>query len=212
MKFLVNPYFIFRILSYILAVFIGIDLFNEKITFTDGDNEKDFTDEKKIDKGKQIATEMDSDHGSDSKSETKSSQVTEQEVKETKKSYKDLSYAEKMLALMQNMMDHDEEVNKLRNEEEDKGTEGLINQEDMVETLVENRINDTKSIIELTKALNQTNIDEDLSTVNKRSLNEEDLPENDENLSEPQEVKKFKSTDKDIDIKDNKKQDSSKTN
>lgn len=189
MKFLLNPYFIFRVLSYIFAVFIGIDLFNEKITFTDAEDGKDFSDEKKIDKGKQIATETDS--------ETETENKTNPGIEEDKnKKYAQLSYREKMLALMQNMMSHNSDMEKWQAEETEKGTEGVISQEEMVESLVENRIQDTKTMVELTKALSETNInDENSPGDNKRSLDEDNSSEN----------KKSKSEDKDSDInkKDN---------
>ena len=101
-----------------------------------------------------------------------------------------------MLALVQNMMNHNSDMEKWQLEETEKGTEGVISQEDMVENLVENRIQDTKTMVELTKAISETNInDENLSIENKRSLDEEDSSEN----------KKSKSEDKDSDInkKDN---------
>jgi hypothetical protein len=66
----------------------------------------------------------------------------------------------------------------------------------MVESLVENRIQDTKTMVELTKALSETNInDENSPGDNKRSLDEDNSSEN----------KKSKSEDKDSDInkKDN---------
>jgi hypothetical protein len=68
----------------------------------------------------------------------------------------------------------------------------------MVDGVIQNRIDDTKSIIELTKALHQTNLDvnsEDLSSENKRSLNEES--EGEENSPEKETSKKFRSEDKD---------------
>jgi len=181
-KFLVNPYFIFRFISYILAIFIGTDLFNEKITFTEGDDSDLTNVEKKLDKGKQIATNSDLESDSEVIKEN------------TDKSYANLSYKEKMLALMQSMMDHDAEMENWQEEEEKKGTENVITKEEMVDNLVENRIDDTKNIIELTKALNETNIkDENLSAENKRSLNEESEGLEENSFKEQQTSKKFRS-------------------
>lgn len=181
-KFLVNPYFIFRFISYILAIFIGTDLFNEKITFTEGDDSDLTNEEKKLDKGKQIATNSDLESDSEVIKEN------------TDKSYANLSYKEKMLALMQSMMDHDAEMEKWQEEEEKKGTENVITKEEMVDNLVENRIDDTKNIIELTKALNETNInDENISAENKRSLNEESEGLEENSFKEQQTSKKFRS-------------------
>lgn len=181
-KFLVNPYFIFRFISYILAIFIGTDLFNEKITFTEGDDSDLTNGEKKLDKGKQIATNSDLESDSEVSKEN------------TNKSYANLSYKEKMLALMQSMMDHDAEMEKWQEEEEKKGTENVITKEEMVDNLVENRIDDTKNIIELTKALNETNInDENISAENKRSLNEESEGLEENSFKEQQTSKKFRS-------------------
>jgi len=204
-KFLLNPYFIFRIIILGLSAVIGIDLFTDKISFTtfpEGDDGKD-SNEMKIDKGKEIAKDSGIESTTESETNVESSNVREvqdnnNETEATDPTlYKNLSFAEKMEALALSLMAHDDEVLNLQQEEEAKGTKDIITRAEMVEVVVDNRINDTKNILELTKALNKTNLDvEDVST-DKRTLDEESLSDNEENSSES---KKFKSTEKDSNL------------
>ena len=76
------------------------------------------------------------------------------------------------------MMEHDEEILNMQQEEKEKGTENLVDNID--KDIADNRVDDTKNILELTKALNQTNISEQspetsLSSDNKRSISEQDI-------------------------------------
>lgn len=180
MKFLFNPYFIFRIFSYILGAFIGIDLFNEKITFTDtasgGDDENNYNnEEKKLDKGKGISTESESD------SETNKDKILEtgeDADKNDQKGSVSSWYNQQMLKFYEQMMVHEQGILDLEKEEREKGTKDLA--ENIRETVSNNREDDTKDIFELSKALNQTTLnDESSSSDVKRSISEEDdLSEN----------------------------------
>jgi hypothetical protein len=167
-RFLVNPYFIFRVLSYILALVIGIDLFSENITFTDGD--EDSTNEKKIDKGKQRAT--DADYNENDAEEIRQLMEAER-IKQ--RNYANLSYAEKMLLAMQNMMIHDDTIEDLHKKATKEGTENLVSRDELVAGIVENRLVDTKEIIALsTKSLNQAATEDSANvSTEKRSYEEE---------------------------------------
>ncbi len=56
-KFILNPYFIFRILSFVLGTVLGMEIFSEKNTFTDASSgDEASNNENKIDKGKGIDT------------------------------------------------------------------------------------------------------------------------------------------------------------
>lgn len=169
-KFILNPYFIFRILSFILGTVLGMEIFSEKNTFTDASSGDEASNNENIDKGKGI------DINSEIQGETK--EIDNQEDPNRKKGSLSSWYNDKMLKLYQQMMEHDEEILNMQQEEKEKGTENLVDNID--KDIADNRVDDTKNILELTKALNQTNISEQspetsLSSDNKRSISEQDI-------------------------------------
>jgi hypothetical protein len=195
-KILFNPYFILRVISYILAVFIGVDLFNEKITFTESHQEKEElapTNEKNIDK----ATETNNSSETKTKTETTTSKInddiTSEAIKQERNPLnywnqnKDISYEERMLKMLESRMKHDKDVYKLFTEESQKGTADLLEEDQVVSTLVQNRIDDTKTMLDINKSLDKMKM-EDTDSDNKRSL----IEENEEGFVS----KKFKDSDK----------------
>jgi hypothetical protein len=183
-----------------LAVFIGVDLFNEKITFTDNTPEKEElvpTNEKNVDKGVDTNIDLDTETNTetDNKAEAKISIAEEDTVSEAVKQArnpenyknKNLSVKEKMDMMLKSMMAHDKNVYTLFEEESKLGTPDLVPHSKMVNTMIENSINDTKAMMGLSKSVDDMTM-EDRDLEKKRSLNEE----NDKTSSVS---KKFKDSD-----------------
>jgi hypothetical protein len=172
LKILVNPYFIFRFISCILAVFIGIDLFNESTTFTDENGEKEFNNEKKLDKGKEIATNNETE--------------TQTEQSRPAKGSKWFN-----LSMLKAYDDMKVQTDYILGEARKAGDEEIAN------GAIKDLTNDAKAIASITKHLGEMSVNEEnLSTENNKRFLDEDLSEN-ENENEN---KKLKSQDKSWDI------------
>nr|YP_010259489.1 hypothetical protein MFQ09_mgp10 [Myrothecium inundatum]UIX25785.1 hypothetical protein [Myrothecium inundatum] len=105
-----------------------------------------------------------------------------------------------MLKLYEDMMKHEQEILDLEEEERAKGTKDLA--ENIREEISENRKTDTEDILEITRELDQTNLeDEKISPTsdNKRSISEqeEDLSENKKTKFEEKDNTNIKKRDRD---------------
>jgi hypothetical protein len=163
-RFILNPYFIFRVFSFVIGAFLGMDLFNIKNTFTDisdddsNENKKDQINKDEDKKGKGVSSKTDINKNNS------------QPTTYTKSRFLDLY---KFLG---------EEQNKLFKANEDNVKDGNITQsehETMVDQLVEDRIKDAKAVYELTKDLNNMTMNnESTNNLDKRPIGEEDYENN----------------------------------
>jgi uncharacterized protein (DUF305 family) len=182
-----NPYFIFRVLSFVLGAFLGMDIFNVKNTFTDISDDESNNENKKSkntkietinkDDQKDIETKPEStkDAKSESIKDTKSESTKDAKSESKDGDVKPTGYMKKrQMDLFEIMMRHQEQTLELNRKEAEEGTSNLV--ENLEEQIVQDRAQDMKAIYNITKSLHDMNVtDESTSNPeNKRSISEQD--------------------------------------